>query len=61
MPLLTHLTHKNILKIFASMLHERRIIFSSNQLEVMSLTAMGLYSLLYPFAWQVEFFGLIYF
>jgi hypothetical protein len=51
-PLLTTLDPSNLLKVFASLLVERRVIFSSAKLSTLSSCVQAAIALLYPLNWQ---------
>jgi len=51
-PLLNHLDPEMILILFASLLVERRTIFISSKLSLLSSCVQSLLALLYPLAWQ---------
>ncbi|XP_043932591.1 DENN domain-containing protein 2D isoform X2 [Protopterus annectens] len=51
-PLLKHLSEEKIIKVFASALLERRIIFLAEELSILSQCIHAVAALLYPFTWQ---------
>jgi hypothetical protein len=54
-PLLTRLDPFSIVTLILALLSERRVIFVSEKLSVLSHCAQGALALLYPFAWQHVF------
>lgn len=53
--LLTALGSDKVLKVFASILLERSVLFCAKHLSILSSTIHALSSLLYPFSWQHTF------
>ncbi len=51
-PLLHIACSRNILTLFAHLLHERRVIFCATTLSVLSSGVQSTLALLYPFSWQ---------
>ena len=52
--LFSTLSQRQIIKLFSSLLMERRVIFCANSLSLMTGCAHALMALLYPFEWQVR-------
>ncbi|XP_052220267.1 DENN domain-containing protein 2A-like isoform X2 [Dreissena polymorpha] len=57
--LLTHLGVDKLLKVFASILLERSVLFCAKHLSALSSTIHAIVSLLYPFSWQHTFIPLL--
>ena len=49
---LNSLSVKNILKVVAALLQERRVLFVSSQMDTLTLCAAAFVSFLYPFKWM---------
>jgi hypothetical protein len=52
---LAHISPNNILSLFASMVIERRVLFMSKNVTLLSEVIQALLGLLYPCSWQVRF------
>ena len=52
--LFSTLSISKIIKLFSSLLMERRVIFCTSSLSLMTGCAHALMALLYPFEWQVS-------
>jgi hypothetical protein len=57
--LLTKLDVTTVIKIFGSMLHERKVVLISRALSTLSLCLEALESMLYPFTWQHTFIPIL--
>ncbi len=51
-PLLHRVGARNLVRLFAHLLHERRVIFCAASLQVLSTGVQSTLALLYPFVWQ---------
>ena len=54
--LFSTLSQRKVIKLFSSLLMERRVIFCAHSLSLLSGCAHALMALLYPFEWQVSDF-----
>jgi hypothetical protein len=52
---------ENVISVFASVLMERRIIFFSNDISVLSSVTHAFAALIYPFTWQVSAIEMVVF
>ncbi|XP_025086035.1 DENN domain-containing protein 2A-like isoform X3 [Pomacea canaliculata] len=57
--LICYLGTEKLIKVFSSMLMERRLILCSNQLSTLTQTIHALVALLYPFTWQHVFIPIL--
>lgn len=51
-PLLHNVSSRDLLQLFAHLMHERRVIFCASSLQVLSTGVQSTLALLYPFSWQ---------
>ncbi|CBK25335.2 uncharacterized protein [Blastocystis hominis] len=57
--LFTSLSPKNIVKVYAAILQEQRVLFVSEQMDSLTLCAQAFNSLLYPFRWFHPFIPIL--